>query len=41
MLNTIKFIKDYIVNSGKLLYLKYGYIISSIKLGLENRTLGR
>ena len=38
LFNTIKLIKDYIVNSGKSLYLKYGYSISSIELGLGNKT---
>ena len=33
--------EDRVVSSGKSLYLKRDYTLSSIGLGLEDRTLGR
>ena len=41
LLNTIKLTEDYIVGNNKSLCLKYGCIINSTGLDLEDRTLGK
>ena len=38
LLNTTKFIEDYIIGSSKSLHLKRGYGTSTIKSGSGNRT---